>query len=116
MRFPSEERLRPSAARRIPSFCSSSLNLPIAFIISAVSGERTKPFSLSSVAFTRTITRIAYLLFELCLLEQRTEFCEIDSDPQIFFRCNARAALALELTQIEANALPRRNCTRNHSR
>jgi peptide deformylase len=63
-RLPCEDGLRPSAVTKMPASRSSSLNLPIASIISASSAVWRKPFSLSSVAFTSTITRIVCLLLE----------------------------------------------------
>ena len=56
-------RLEPVGRAQDAGLSSSSLNLPMASIIAFVSGERTKPFSLSPVAFTSTITRIVCLLF-----------------------------------------------------
>ena len=84
-----EEGLRPSAARMMPALRSSSLNLPMTSIDSIAPGVRRKPFSLSSVAFTNTITRIVYLPLTACLIglasERRTGFSEIDIVLQIFF-------------------------------
>lgn len=65
IRLPREEGVRPSQPPSfiiMPALTSSSLNLPIASIISFVSAVGTTPFSLSSVAFTNTITRIVCLL------------------------------------------------------
>jgi hypothetical protein len=65
------------------------LNLPIASIFAIVSGVGTKPFSLSSVAFTSTITRIVCLLARSGRIgaasQRRTESREIDIVPQIYF-------------------------------
>src|SRR5580700_6623196 len=61
IRLPCEEGLRPSATSMMPALRSSSLNLPIASIASFAAGVGRKPFSLSSVAFTITITRIVCL-------------------------------------------------------
>jgi hypothetical protein len=55
--------LEPSAVSMMPALRSSSLNLPMACIASMASVVGRKPFSLSSVAFTNTITRIICLLF-----------------------------------------------------
>ena len=65
-RLPNAERLSPSAMRRMPASRSASLNLSIASIISLVSGSGKFPFSLSSVAFTNTITRMASLHLTEC--------------------------------------------------
>src|SRR5579859_2667686 len=61
-RLPREEGVSPSAARRMPALLSSSLNLPIAAIILVIQAGSLAPLSLSSVAFTSTITRIVHLL------------------------------------------------------
>src|SRR6185437_2996168 len=53
-----EEGLRPSPARMMPALISSSLYLQIASNISFVG---RMPFSLSSVVFASTITRIVCL-------------------------------------------------------
>jgi len=60
IRLPWDEGLSPSAARMRPAARNSSLYLPIASSNSAVGRV---PFSLSSVAFTNTMTRIVCLLF-----------------------------------------------------
>lgn len=57
-RLPWEEGLRPSTASRMPARRSSSLNWPMASHIPVLQAVGGKPFSLSSVAFTNTITRI----------------------------------------------------------
>src|SRR3546814_11495784 len=62
MRLPAEEGLSPSPSTITPALTSSSLNLPIASNISVISSVGGRPFSLSSVAFTKTITRIFRLL------------------------------------------------------
>ena len=57
-RLPCEEGFKPSPANMMPAFTSSSLNLPIATNISAVSAVGLIPSSESSVALTNTMTRI----------------------------------------------------------
>ncbi|MNT32969.1 hypothetical protein D3C72_1688770 [compost metagenome] len=54
-RLPLDEGCRPSPASMMPALTSSSLNLPMA---SSNSVEGMLPASLSSVAFTITITRM----------------------------------------------------------
>jgi hypothetical protein len=58
MRLTSALFLRPAAATKTPALTSSSVNRFIAANASAVGST---PFSLSSVAFTKTITRIICL-------------------------------------------------------
>src|SRR3546814_2742719 len=76
MRLPAEEGLSPSPSTITPALTSSSLNLPIASNISVISSVGGRPFSLSSVAFTKTITRIFRLLLigadiGSCLVDER---------------------------------------------
>jgi hypothetical protein len=54
--------LRPAAAMKTPALTSSSVNQSIAANASSASAVGAAPFSLSSVAFTNTITRIVCLL------------------------------------------------------
>jgi hypothetical protein len=61
MRLPFEEGCRPSPVSMMPAFTSSSLYRPMASIISMVSGVGLTPASLSSVAFTNTMTRMVIL-------------------------------------------------------
>jgi hypothetical protein len=85
----------------MPALRSSSLNQPIAAIVSIVSGVERKPFSLSSVAFTSTITRIVCLLVWAGLIgltsERRMRFSDADIFLQILdgsgtARARSRAA------------------------
>src|SRR5690606_29731341 len=62
IRLPADEGLRPSPSIITPAFTSSSLNFPIASNIAVISAVGSSPRSLSSVAFTNTITRIGLLL------------------------------------------------------
>lgn len=62
MRVPCDEGLSPSPAIRIPALTSAALNLPMSTNNWLSSGEGFMPCSLSSVAFTKTITRISVLL------------------------------------------------------
>ncbi len=57
-RLPCDDGLSPLAMSRTPASRSSSLNLLIAAIIAVYKGFGSKPISLSSAAFTNTITRI----------------------------------------------------------
>src|SRR3546814_9869347 len=60
--LPADEGFSPSPSIITPAFTNSSLNAPIASNISVISAVGGRPFSLSSVAFTNTITRIGHLL------------------------------------------------------
>src|SRR3546814_9643151 len=62
IRLPADEGLSPSPPIITPAFTSSSLYAPIASNISVTSAVGGRPASLSSVAFTNTITRIGHLL------------------------------------------------------
>src|SRR5262249_52017993 len=89
IRLPREDGVSPSATTRMPALRISALYLPIAANISLVQGSGKWPFSLSSVAFTNTITRIVRLLVRSVLIslssERRTELSEADIVLEIFF-------------------------------
>jgi hypothetical protein len=97
-RLPCDEGLRPSPASMMPALTSSSLYLPIASNSSAVSVVGEMPFSLSSVAFTNTITRIVCPLLRAGLIDlasgRRTGFSEIDIVLQFLRRSRRRARMA----------------------
>src|SRR5688500_14034989 len=101
-----------------PALTSSSLNLPMSTNIWLSSGEGFMPSSLSSVAFTNTITRIVGLLVSpkanrSLLSLRRTAGCRIDT-ACVFFRILSTSAQQMLSHKLRDVATSRHGEKRGH--